>query len=1771
MNAALGAAQDLGPLAWVLEDARASLIAAGNALCHIAWDERAEVSDHPGQADARYVREAQKKFHQSAGVLEMAGQPIAAKVLRSLAALTDKFEQVPEVCTAEAVRCAERASRSVIEYLEGLLKGSRAASVALFPQYSAIMELCGAERIHPADLWHMEWQWQPVDLPDTLARLHYGPDLRSRMTEALLPVLKTLDRAQAQQMVQWSGGLAAGEASLEARTFWALVAGFCEAIALGCLPDDVYVRRTAAKILPQFAVLASGQSVPSDRTAQDLLFFCALANPSSSQGGQMLLAVRSAYGLGSPQRLDYATSRFGRFDPLQLSLVRQRLAAATESWSAVAGGDISGLPLVLEQFVHVGESVSKLNAEHLALVTALRAAVQALQRAGAGPSPAVALEVATAILYLEAAYDDRDLASETLEHRSARLAQRLQQACSGGEPQPIESWIEDLYRQVNVHKNMGTLVLELRQSLAEIEKSLDRYTRDPADASVLQDVPTGLGQMRGVFSVLGLDQAALAALRIRASMEQLLTSAAESPQPATALAPQLVRSLSTMGFMIDMLAYQPATAKDLFVYDQGLGEFKPLMDRERALVQRAAAADACEPPRAAPGTLEAGPVPAGFDVIDDEGDDDNLLAIFLEEARDVVSDGRASLQTLALTPDNLSAQQTLRRSFHTLKGSARMVELSDLGDAAWAFEQCMNTLLAEQRPAGKGLVLLCEEALGRLSEWIEALAKGQSPPWTAMDFRRSVDTLELPDQYLALPDVLSAPTESVSDPVAPTMLPVRSSIYQDASQAHRASDAKPMPEIAIGHLRLSADFFEVFLEEAQVWANKLQSEISQWDLQAMQPPPESTAALAHAIQGSASAVGFTGLQSLARALEQAVQHFVLHRLCGDLYKAALSDGAHEVTRLLAGFSIGTLVEPSPTVLQALAALLVAPVTTPLPAPFSDFLPDGHTFGDGGVVDGNAPQPPVPSHAPPLALNSFATVDALSETSAPDHLDAAWAQDFDAQDVLDADLLPIFLEEGAELLTVLSSSLRNWAERPDSSELRGQALRTLHTLKGSARLAGGLRLGELAHRMESALEGLDLGPESLQPATLVPIEQQLDQLVALFDGLKDAAPSSAEAPAALPTVSPSLPTAQRQAPAAGMPTLPVAVDRGPQPVLRSSLRVSTKTLDRLIDQAGEAMVSRQRVDGHVTLMRSTLGEFGRNLDRLRLQLRDLELQAELQMQSTLKQASESTASFDPLELDRFTALQEVTRMIAESVGDVDAIHQSLLSDVGSAQEDLFAQRRGAKQLAHDLLRMRLVEFDAVSDRLYAVVRQACKGTDKQVRLDIVGGSMELDRGVLERMMPAFEHLLRNAVVHGIEPSEVRRAAGKPATGAISLALHQEGSDVSVTLADDGAGLQLEKIQARALASGLLEPGQALDLEEAIPLLFVPGFSTADAVTELAGRGIGMDVVLSEVNAIGGRIETESQPGLGTRFKVVFPLTTAVTQVVVLRMGTITIGVPAKLLETVLRLPTAALDAAYSAAHLAHGDTPAIPFFWGGALLKASTRSYGHKTVMRQHAVAVVRSAGQRVALHVDEVVGSREVVVKNLGPQLSRLPGLTGMSVLASGDVVLIYNPVALASLYGEYARRVQSTAMSADGDAYPMTGVQDTDSAGQSKQTPLVLVVDDSITVRRVTQRLLQREGFRVALASDGAQALAQMHDQRPAVVLSDIEMPRMDGMELIRQIRRDPKFADLPIIVITSRIAQKHRDHALALGANHYLGKPYSDGELLGLVHTFCNEAELA
>ena len=1022
------------------------------------------------------------------------------------------------------------------------------------------------------------------------------------------------------------------------------------------------------------------------------------------------------------------------------------------------------------------------------------------------------------------------------------------------------------------------------------------------------------------------------------------------------------------------------------------------------------------------------------------------------------------------------------------------------------------------------------------------------------------------------------------------------------SSSHNTVDDEQVK--VIGSLRIGIPLYNVFLNEADEWSRRLATEVSEWVMDSREPVGESAVALAHSLAGSSATVGFHALSEMARALESALDHSRAHHTPNvALHGQVFIDATEDIRRLLHQFAAGFLKQPDEDLVERLKLL-----------EFPDFM----SFGGAETVDvsnefvdsdeslrqskplfGQSLQPDTNY----LTLRSVGP-DSELQRAVVSSSNVDVDDDIDSVDAIDFELFPIFEEEAQELLPQLGGAMRQWFARPENQSARMEVLRALHTLKGSARLAGALRLGEMAHRMESEIDYL--GSSVSDPQELEPLLGRFDAIQADFDGLRhggamqpeQAAPFiSQDVEARLVVSAPMMPAddslpdsgfvaltesfeaveligapgdiasavvSEVGQPAARRSDIPAPQAMAMQPLRQSStatIRVRSQLLDRMVNQAGEVMITRSRLEAELGQLRSALGDMSGNLDRLRQQLRDIEVQAESQMQSRLAQAKESQASFDPLEFDRFTRVQELTRMMAESVNDVATVQRTLQRTVDATEDDLVAQGRQTRELQRDLLRTRMVEFEGISDRLYRVVRQASKDTGKQVRLDLLGGTIEMDRGMLDRMTPAFEHLLRNCVAHGIETPQARQFAQKDPVGLITVHLRQEGNDVSVDFSDDGSGLDLVRIRDKALGLGLLQPGQTINDQDAANLIFLPGFSTAQQVTELSGRGIGMDVVRSEVNALGGRIETTTSAGHGTHFKLVLPLTTAVTQVVMIRSGTLSVGVPANVVETVRRVSGADLEQAYRSGSLAVAGED-VPFFWSGALLQSSRQS--GEALGKTMQVVIFRSAAQRVALHVDEVIGNREVVVKNLGPQLSRLPGLAGMSVLASGAVVLIYNPVAMAAVYGQQARDLspELADVASDGD-------EETPKVAKPRsappQAPLVLVVDDSITVRRVTQRLLQREGYRVVMAADGLQALERLLDERPSVVLSDIEMPRMDGFDLARNIRADARLAGLPIVMITSRIAEKHREHAMSLGVDHYLGKPYSEEELMGLVRQYC------
>ncbi len=1880
---------DLGPLAWVLDELRKSLDGATKALRRFVRDAELARGSDLAALDASQLRIARQQLHQAVGALEMVGMAAPAKVLRAMEALAQKFVQRPELCSDDAANKVERASFALTEYLEGVLKGKNASSVALFPQYRDVLALVGEERVHPADLWPFEWRWIDVVVPQEVAPFAYDSAVRARLDGLVLKIVKSGDVGAAEAMRDISLGFAAEQSALEARVFWKICAAYFEAVSLGLCPPDVYGKRAASRILLQYRTLARGEPGISERLVQDLLFFCAQAVPAAVADAPVLAAVRAAYGLTQTKPFDYETPQFGRFDPALLVQARKRIAAATETWSALAGGDTNRLKVATDQFSLVTDSVLKLHPESSGLVRALTQAIETTARSGEAPTPALAMEVATAVLYLEAAYEDLDPTDSHMAECSASLAKRLEHVNAGGQPEPLEGWMEDLYRRVSDRQIMGSVVDELRTTLGQVEKSLDLFFRNPLDKVPLHEVPSQLAQMRGVFSVLGLDQAALASLRMRGSVEKFLVDDIDAESARTGIFEKLGNSLGALGFLIDMLSYQRALAKKLFVYDEELGEFKTLMGREKTVekapvvgtgvestaldVAAVVEALAVSPPadlsveEPAPTAvltvltvLPQEPVMAGaaaVETIDDDGME--LKDIFLEEARDVVQTGLAATRDLVEDATDLGQQTTLRRAFHTLKGSARMVGLNEFGEAAWSMEQLLNSWLAEQKPASQELISLADKALHGFGRWVEDIATADDARWNAQVFRQAADGLRVDNSVVALvlpgeeaPVAVQAETPHLDLDSAQLFDFVATQVFDAASPSVAATEAEPLAllnfdfgnvaEVAetpsevvvaraqedalpselgelaaaatavepepqpaslvspdledqvkvIGTLRIGIPLYNVYLNEADEWSRRLLTELSEWALELHRPVSDSAVGLAHSLSGSSATVGFFALSEIARALEQALQHMQLHAQSTPAHAQLFIEAAEDIRRLLHQFAAGFLKEPDQTLLDALKTSLAIQFAAiaggsagslyveQMVEPVEPEIPAESGFGQIPAVE--VAQASEPSEAPVALTSASVTAVAVmpdpglavpvvfsSDIGALRVLINDEDDDIDVLDALDVDLFPFFDEEALELLPQLGGALRQWTARPDNLGARSEVLRVLHTLKGSARLAGAMHLGEMTHRMESAIE--QLGTELLQAPQLEPLLARFDALQTHFDRLRATPEQALSLPEAgpLPEETISLASPAALVSAAGEPSAllaPVVASVTPLVPLRQAfnqtVRVRSQLLDRLVNQAGEVMITRSRLEARLGQLRGSLGELTGNLDRLRHQLRDIEVQSESQMQSRLAQAKDSAQGFDPLEFDRFTRVQELTRMMAESVHDVATVQRNLQRTVEGTEDDLIAQARQARELQRDLLRTRMVEFEAISERLYGVVRQASKDAGKQVKLHIQGGSLDMDRGVLDRMAPAFEHLLRNAVAHGIETPAVRADAGKPAAGTITINVQQQSNDVTVEFSDDGAGLDLARIRQKAQTEGHISGEQSLSDSEVANLIFTPGFSTASQVTELSGRGIGMDVVRAEVNALGGRIATSTERGQGTTFKLVLPLTTAVTQVVMLRMGDLVIGVPANLVEMVRRVPAADLEQAYQD-NVFEFSGEKVPFFWAGALLQASSQSGEART--KTLAVAIFRSAGQRLAAHVDEVLGNQEVVVKNLGSQLSRLPGLTGMSVLASGAVVLIYNPVALATVYGEQARQLKRHADPAVGALASSAAVPKMALLAGVSQMPLVLVVDDSITVRRVTQRLLKREGFRVALAADGLQALERLQEEKPAVVLSDIEMPRMDGFDLARNIRADAKLRDLPIIMITSRIAEKHREHARALGVDHYLGKPYSEDELIALVRQYC------
>jgi chemosensory pili system protein ChpA (sensor histidine kinase/response regulator) len=618
------------------------------------------------------------------------------------------------------------------------------------------------------------------------------------------------------------------------------------------------------------------------------------------------------------------------------------------------------------------------------------------------------------------------------------------------------------------------------------------------------------------------------------------------------------------------------------------------------------------------------------------------------------------------------------------------------------------------------------------------------------------------------------------------------------------------------------------------------------------------------------------------------------------------------------------------------------------------------------------------------------------------------------------------------------------------------------------------------------------------------------------------------------------------PTPAVPAAPVEATQELETGARAQLRVRADIIDRLVNEAGEVAIARARVEGELRSLKSNLLELTNSVIRLRTQMREIEIQAESQIQSQLTLRNDQTDDFDPLEFDRYTRFQELTRSLAEGINDVSTVQQALLKNLDDADAALLAQARMSREVQQRLFAIRTVPFGSLSERLYRILRTTARELDKRANLEINGSQVELDRSVLEKLVGPLEHLLRNALDHGIESREARQRAAKADIGEVALTVRQVGNEVVIELADDGNGIDFGRVAERARALDLVPAGTTPTEAQLTEILFHPGFSTAAKVTQISGRGIGMDVVRSEIAALGGRVEVASMPGKGTRFTLTMPLTLAVAQAVLIRAGGRLWALPAPMVEQVQQVKAQALLDIYIQRKV-DWQGRVYPFHYLPRLLGDTVHNPETK---RYNSVLLLRSGQSYAAVHVDEMLGNQEVVVKNIGPQLSRVSGISGATVLGTGEIVLIINPVQLAS-------RTDIPHFDPSGEDRAL-GDRPRAHVAPVSTRPTVMIVDDSLTVRKITSRLLQREGFAVTTAKDGVDGLQVLSETLPDVILLDIEMPRMDGFEFTKTIKGDARYASIPIIMITSRTAEKHRNMAAELGVDMYLGKPYQEEELL-------------
>ena len=1424
-------------------------------------------------------------------------------------------------------------------------------------------------------------------------------------------------------------------------------------------------------------------------------------------------------------------------------------------------------------------------------------------------------------------------------------------------------------------KVLGSLVNEALKNMAQVKDAFLTYINRPDESDALQPVPGILKELSGAMFIDPLDNARSlidglvtyfsdslikenrdpdeeeqdvfadvitniecfleAVAENRMDSELYIASAQEAVEKLKGYAGTAGRVRRPAGEQIQVLSDDQKTETELVDID--IGE-----SLDELVIEDV---DTPPPPPAPPPHVSRSRAPVLKDIselqIIGEDSDEDIIEVFIEEALEELQKMGSLFPAWRSDPGDRESLSTIRRSFHTLKGSGRLIGATLIGEFSWAMENMLNRLIDGTIGTSAALFNVIEEAITVLPQLIEQIRGNQQPVENVAELMQQAANIAAGDAdgaTVSPPPAAPRPADSGgdvtalrrdekkkdesdeliidSDLPAPDMLGDEPTVIDDGEDIRfeldelissadgeedeiilEDADATDSPEQVSTGSTTRIDLPEIDMTGANDRPPD-QDEVQTAEYTEVPPPgygtgSEKTGSAKTFDDGFDDDFGMqTDITLLGIFSDEAEHHLgEIKRLSEKARTESLSSkdvesliralhtlhGSARTAKFLSIAEKAKLLEHHANNLNDMGSQW-APEEL-------DLLDETVTYIEGCISHLREHTSELRDHGG-LEERLKECLDASEQ-----ELERVQSEKIDTTGYvepmeLDTELIEVFLEEAPELVNTVEHKLQEWKNNEYNPAPITEIMRQLHTLKGSARMASLADIGDLSHALESLFIAISSGKLPVSDGVVAMLTDAVDRLLGMIDvlmqgripsipkeyiqGLEDVrlwkiepedtmalrlnevqerldndddkeAENETEK-AALTPVAASDFAAPEFVAATPVEQVPAGAPQQEQ------IRVRADRLDALVNYAGEVNIYHSRLGQHIIDLGFNLGELEQTVARLHRQLRDMEIQTEAQIASRMAHEAENPyEEFDPLEMDRYSHMQQLSRSLSESASDLDSIRGILSDLVQNSEIVLQQQSRVSTDLQEELLQTRMVKFQGLASRLRRIVRQTALQLDKKVELNIVGADNEIDRSVQERMLAPLEHMLRNAVYHGIETTEQRVASGKPESGTIRLDIDRDGSYIVLNVSDDGSGIDVARIRRKALDMGLLEPDEEKGNQEIMQYILQDGFTTAENVSQIAGRGVGLDVVNNEIKQLGGSLTISSEPGRGTVFSVRLPLTLAINQALLVTLAEDIYAIPLAAIEGVALLSRQEVEENLTGKRKDFeyaGNS--YDMYYLGTLLGMGLPS--SLAIEGRFPLLLMRAGGRRIGVHMEAMLGRREIVVKPVGPQITAVPGISGATILADGRVALILD---VAGLVGGTAAELtfepEHTTLPFDKPDDQMT----------------VMVVDDSITIRKVTARILSRHGLKVITAKDGLDAVQQCQEVTPDLFLMDIEMPRMDGFELASHVRADVRLQGIPIIMITSRTGEKHRDRAREIGVDRYLGKPFQEAELMQEINT--------